>query len=83
MKRFISLSLAALFGLATATHDPTFLASVDVTDYQKVSCYFYDDFTIFDLRPLGNKDGYTNKGYKINFCKPFDLSETKKAFAYH
>jgi len=79
-KRFISFSLAVLLGFAAASTEfaePSFLVEVD--DYEKASCYIYKDWTLFDLRPLYKKEGYTNKGYNVNFCKPFELQDPEAA----
>jgi hypothetical protein len=78
-KRFISLALAVLLGYAAASElgEPTFLVEYD--DYEKASCYVYKDWTLFDLRPLYKKEGYTQAGNSVNFCKPFELPNPSDA----
>jgi hypothetical protein len=66
MKRFISISLAALLGFVsaadvTASQDQLFLADTSdvkayaektAEDLQRINCLLYDDLTFFDLRKL-------------------------------
>lgn len=88
MNRFITLSVAVLLGLVSASQisqEPSFLA-VDLSDAEKVSCYIYKDLTYFDLTPLYSEDGYSYNNFYYNFCKSFSLANadgtTSKAYAY-
>jgi hypothetical protein len=70
MKRFISISLAALLGLVSsadiaASQDQLFLADTTEAkafveekkeDLQRLNCLLYDDLTFFDLRALEQPD---------------------------
>ena len=71
------LTIAVLIALASATElqTPVALATVDIEDYQKASCFVVDDLTFYDFLPLWRKEGYTNAGYKVNFCKPFEVAD--------
>jgi len=41
-----------------------------MTDFSKLSCYFIDDWNIFDLRKLQKTDGdYRFGSYTFNFCQ--------------
>lgn len=91
-KRFLSVTLAVLFGLVSAAEleSPMFLVEVD--DLHKVGCTFYDDLTIFDLKPLAKDNSvYSKSGFKFSFCKPFEVdvknkttgeSTTEKTYSY-
>ncbi len=75
MKRFISLSIAVLLGLVSATTEVTqdnlFLADTSTTiktevteahkNIKKLYCLLYDDLTVFDLRSLEKSDPYVVK----------------------
>ena len=75
--RYITLSVAVLLGLASASE-----AFLEADDVQKVSCVVYDKYTVYDFMPLYKEEGYTNKGYKVNFCKPLEIEANVTAFAY-
>lgn len=79
MKRFISISLAVLLGLVSATEltqDTTFLQSETTTttekidevkeDLQKLYCLLYDDLTFFDLRKLERASDNLYQAYGTN-----------------
>lgn len=79
----------ALFGLAGVMLASTATA-IDTSERAELACYLYDDYTVFDLRPLEKKDGghhYTVGKLNFNFCEYVDpvkdQDSTKDTFAYY
>lgn len=75
----------------TQTEKKTFKAILGDADSKlaRLSCYLYDDLTIFDLRSLESETGYSAQGntkqangelttYYFNFCRRLKITQKDK-----
>lgn len=74
--RKLLLPLMGVIAVASAHQE--FLAQpvAMAADTDNLSCIIYDSLTVFNMKALEDPVGYSKNGFRFNFCKRFNITNS-------